>query len=688
MNTPGSKLMDVLRSLPVNLINDALTEYDDAVEIKGASAIRNHGAYLYGVVKRYVSVHERAQQEGDAGLLPMGEEGLTPAVHIRLEQLVHSEFCSRQEMNEKVKSKIRMLSEKDALFALEELASVERHSIRNFGSYFMGILNRYMRGDHQSKIRPKLSDKPQQHQQHQQQQLTNTKFGAASFQPPSPQFGASNNQRFQPNSNNNSSRFASNTSSSARGENRFSTSSAAANNNSSNNNRRDSNNKFGNRNNIPSNHAMLPNSNNNINQQQQAQPWQQQHQQQQQPNNPPYAAPLMGGGGQQPTGGMMVNVNQPSNNSNMGGMMGGGGMMSGGGGNQPPMGVGSGMQHQSNSNFPSNNTSIYGPPLSQQQPQPFSSYQPFGGGGGMGGSSQSGYPSQQQQPPVGSYSQNPSQQQHQVGGGMYGQQQQQPPPPPQQQQQPPISYGGNHNAYGQPPQPISNAYGQQQQPPQSNNAFGQVTTNNSYGGPPNSFSIPGYTPSNITSGAPAYNMGGGAPPAETQQLSSYGPSFVSNPTQQPLPYPQQPGVGGGWNSSQQQAMPNPIGGAIDILGLADKAASAIQALGSSNIGSVGFANTAGQQQSRQHYTQSAHQQVSSSSYSPYNSGMGGQQQQPRPPPMQSTMMQQSQPYAHQQEQQQPMGAPQGDLMGQRRRTTAKIHELPMTVQYAVQVRYL
>lgn len=50
-------------------------------------------------------------------------------------------------MNDKVKSKIRMLSEKDALFAIDELSSVERGSIRNFSSYFMGILNRYMRGD-------------------------------------------------------------------------------------------------------------------------------------------------------------------------------------------------------------------------------------------------------------------------------------------------------------------------------------------------------------------------------------------------------------------------------------------------------------------------------------------------------------------------------------------------------------
>jgi hypothetical protein len=56
-------------------------------------------------------------------------------------------FCTQDEMNDKVKSKIRMLSEKDAIFAIDELSSVERGSIRNFSSYFMGILNRYMRGD-------------------------------------------------------------------------------------------------------------------------------------------------------------------------------------------------------------------------------------------------------------------------------------------------------------------------------------------------------------------------------------------------------------------------------------------------------------------------------------------------------------------------------------------------------------
>lgn len=140
------RLMDTLRSLPVQLINDSLQEYDDAVQVKGG-AIRNHGAYLFGVIKRYVSVQDRASKGGEgSGILPMGHD-LTPNVHHRLQMLVLDGFCTQEEMNEKVKSKIRMLSEKDALFAIDELSGVSRSQIRNFGSYFMGILNRYMRGE-------------------------------------------------------------------------------------------------------------------------------------------------------------------------------------------------------------------------------------------------------------------------------------------------------------------------------------------------------------------------------------------------------------------------------------------------------------------------------------------------------------------------------------------------------------
>lgn len=132
-------ILSTLRQLPPSSCNDALQEYDDAV--KQQKNIRSHGAYLFGVLKRYLSVHERSGGEGS-----MGYE-LTPLVQSRLDQLVRDRFCTQDEMNDKVKGKIRMLSEKDALFAIDEFSSVDRGSIRNVGSYFMGILNRYMRGD-------------------------------------------------------------------------------------------------------------------------------------------------------------------------------------------------------------------------------------------------------------------------------------------------------------------------------------------------------------------------------------------------------------------------------------------------------------------------------------------------------------------------------------------------------------
>jgi hypothetical protein len=135
------RILDSLKQLPSNLINDALQEYDDAITQK--KHIRNHGAYLFGVLKRYLSVQERASGGGD---MIMGKK-LTAEVQARLQGLVRDGFVTQEEINEKVKSKILMLSEKDALLAIEEFSGVDRGSIRNVGSYFMGILNRYMRGE-------------------------------------------------------------------------------------------------------------------------------------------------------------------------------------------------------------------------------------------------------------------------------------------------------------------------------------------------------------------------------------------------------------------------------------------------------------------------------------------------------------------------------------------------------------
>jgi hypothetical protein len=72
------RLLESLKTLPSNLINEALVEYDDAVHNKEGK-IRNHGAYLYGVIKRYKSVQERASH--DVTALPMGDE-LTPKVQV------------------------------------------------------------------------------------------------------------------------------------------------------------------------------------------------------------------------------------------------------------------------------------------------------------------------------------------------------------------------------------------------------------------------------------------------------------------------------------------------------------------------------------------------------------------------------------------------------------------------------
>jgi len=81
----------------------------------------------------------------DKTAIPQGDK-LTDRVLARLDLLVQSGYCTAQELDMKVKTKLKMLPELDALNAIDEINAVPRAEIRNFGSYFMGILNRYMRG--------------------------------------------------------------------------------------------------------------------------------------------------------------------------------------------------------------------------------------------------------------------------------------------------------------------------------------------------------------------------------------------------------------------------------------------------------------------------------------------------------------------------------------------------------------
>lgn len=138
----SSKASQMLLQLSPTQMQAALDEFDEAMRNKG-DRVRNTTAYLVGVVKRYVNVNTKERQTG----APIMGADLTPIVKVTLQKMVDSGYCTQAELNDNVKQKLGMLSEHDAVLAIDELSSVPRETIRNFPSYFMGILNRYMRSD-------------------------------------------------------------------------------------------------------------------------------------------------------------------------------------------------------------------------------------------------------------------------------------------------------------------------------------------------------------------------------------------------------------------------------------------------------------------------------------------------------------------------------------------------------------
>ena len=136
------KAMELLHSLSPKQMQDSLKEFDEAMRSK-AGKVRNITAYLIGVFKRYVNVNSKHRKSG----APVMLEGLTPIVRVTLQKMVDSGFCTKADVSDpKVEQKLKMLSEHDAVLAIDELSSVPRVTIRNFASYFSGILNRYQRG--------------------------------------------------------------------------------------------------------------------------------------------------------------------------------------------------------------------------------------------------------------------------------------------------------------------------------------------------------------------------------------------------------------------------------------------------------------------------------------------------------------------------------------------------------------
>jgi len=567
------RLLDALKTLPVHLINDALQEYDDAVRNKGES-IRNRGGYLYGVIKRYVSVHERATVTGTNRLLPMGQ-ALTPAILQRLETLVQSGYCtSRAEMREQVQDKIRMLAEPDAFLALEELVATDRAHVRHLGSFFMGILNRYMRGDDSSYA------KQQKQQQHQQQHQSKPRGGPDAFLS-SRATGDRGRDRFRErrdnNNNNNSFRQQPPDSSSS------SSSLYASNQRDRSRDRFDMD--------RPQQQQQQRDRQDRRpvydSRQQQQHSWQQQqqpphhHQQQQQISPPPMGGYNNG----------MGDPNRPMQNIPM----------------QPP-----GMPN-------------YAP---QQQQHTFMQ-QPM-------------YRQQQQQQPISS---NPQQQQY-MGA-----------PPPGNI--PPPNMGGMppHGMGNMPPSMNNGPNMYQQQQPMGNPQY--MGNQQQQQHQPNQF---------VQSPNMGNQLGMGGPPTQMQP-NQYQPQGTI-PGSYPPPAP------GGWQQPQQLQLPPPPQGQvpIDIMGLADKAASAVQALTNQN----------------KMQNSSASRMYSSGPPTPY-SNYGGAPPMGGPPPQQQPgYMNMPYPGAQQQpppnpnsnqDQQHPLRRSGGGA----RRTEVNASQLPFSVQVAVTV---
>ena len=53
----------------------------------------------------------------------------------RLDTLVSSGFCTASDIDSKIKDRMRMLPERDALDAIDEMNGCSRAEIRNFASY-------------------------------------------------------------------------------------------------------------------------------------------------------------------------------------------------------------------------------------------------------------------------------------------------------------------------------------------------------------------------------------------------------------------------------------------------------------------------------------------------------------------------------------------------------------------------
>jgi len=140
-----NRLRTSFNELSSSQMTAALEEYDIAMRSKGET-VRNPQAYFFGVIKRYLNLQKNNGKDSSDNNSPMGENLSTP-VKERLDDLIARNICSTSDLNGNVMDKMKLLSSEDAILAIDEISDVNPESIRNFPSYFIGILNRHTRGE-------------------------------------------------------------------------------------------------------------------------------------------------------------------------------------------------------------------------------------------------------------------------------------------------------------------------------------------------------------------------------------------------------------------------------------------------------------------------------------------------------------------------------------------------------------
>jgi len=150
----SERALSLLRQLTPPQVQAALFEFVDAMQANG-DRVRNVQAYLVGVIKKYIQALEKDPNRGitvqdhhdSLGPNIAAGDEMAPLVKTSLNKLIDSGFCSPGEISDKVMTKLNMLGEKNALLAINEISGCQRDKIRNFSSYFLGILNRYLKGE-------------------------------------------------------------------------------------------------------------------------------------------------------------------------------------------------------------------------------------------------------------------------------------------------------------------------------------------------------------------------------------------------------------------------------------------------------------------------------------------------------------------------------------------------------------